>query len=168
MDFPIDHLMDEQACYAWLVRLLHPHGLSCPRCGRSDHWGVHRRIRDPVLDYRCRLCGCVFNAFTGTSLHGRRRSPSHWVLILRGISQGQTTAGLARELHASRGHLLEFRHQLQDRAARALDRKPLPDAVLEVDEMYENAGEKRSSAPGCGRSAAPEGQPLSRTGHLGT
>ena len=111
MDFPIHHLMDEQACYDWLVRVLHPRGLSCPRCGRSDRLGVHRRQREPVLDYQCGHWRCVFNAFTGTDLHHARRRPSQLVLILRGVSQGQTTARLARELRASRGQLLEFRHR---------------------------------------------------------
>ena len=38
------------------------HGLACPRCGAADRLGVHRRHRDPVLDYQCGHCGRVFNA----------------------------------------------------------------------------------------------------------
>ena len=53
MDFPIVDLMDEQACYAQLVAWLHPHGLACPRCHHADRMVVHRRGRDPVLDFRC-------------------------------------------------------------------------------------------------------------------
>ena len=33
MDFPILDLMDQQACYHKLLGLLHPDGLTCPRCG---------------------------------------------------------------------------------------------------------------------------------------
>jgi len=29
--FPLDGLLDEQACYDFLLRLLHPDGLHCPR-----------------------------------------------------------------------------------------------------------------------------------------
>ena len=33
MDFPLADLMDEDACYAKLLAVLHPSGLACPRCG---------------------------------------------------------------------------------------------------------------------------------------
>ena len=29
--FPLDGLLDEQACHDWLLNALHPAGLSCPR-----------------------------------------------------------------------------------------------------------------------------------------
>ncbi len=81
MEFPIAALMDEQACYRWLVEALHPHGLACPRCGPADgDLTVHRRHRVPVLDHRCRACGRVFNAFTGTALAwpGRTAGRRSW------------------------------------------------------------------------------------------
>ena len=59
---------------------------------------VHRRRRAPVLDYRCGHCRRVFNAFTGTALHGVKRRPGELVLIVRGFAQGVPTAQLAREL----------------------------------------------------------------------
>ena len=158
MDFPIADLMDEQACYRRLLQALHPDGLCCPHCGRDDGFGVHRRHRDPILDYRCRACRCVFNAFTGTLLQKTHRSCREWVLILRGVSQGVSTARLARELGCSRGHLLDLRHKLQANAELARDRSPLPDRVVEADEMYQNAGEKRHPAPRPGRPAAAAGQ----------
>ena len=73
MDFPIAELMDEDACYAKLLHWLHPDGLACPRCGARDGLGVHRRHRAPILDYRCKACRRVFNAFTGTALQGTQR-----------------------------------------------------------------------------------------------
>jgi transposase-like protein len=142
MDFPITDLMDEDACYAALAGWLHAEGLACPRCRRSDRMRVHRRHRAPVLDYRCGHCRRVFNAFTGTILHGTRRRPSELVLILRGVAQGVPTAQLARELGCDRSELLALRHRLQDAAYKNRDRMPLDDAVLEADEAYQNAGEK--------------------------
>jgi transposase-like protein len=146
MDFPLTDLMDQAACYARLVEALHPGGLACPRCG-SDRFGVHRRHRDPVLDYRRRDCRRVFNAFTGTALHKTSRSPAELVLILRGFAQGATTARMARELGCDRMKLLGLRHKLQEHATAGLDPAPLPDAVAEADECYVNAGEKRRAAP---------------------
>jgi transposase-like protein len=153
MDFPLSELMDEQACYEKLVNLLHPGGLKCPRCGTDDRMVVHRRHRVPVLDYRCSHCGRVFNAWTGTPFQKTHRRPSQVVLILRGVAQGRSTAGLARELECSRTHLLELRHQMQARALSTVW-KPLLDGSVEADEMYQNAGEKRGSAPRPRRSAA--------------
>ena len=146
MDFPLLDLMDEQACYEKLVHLLHPQGLACPRCQARERLGVHRRERDPVLDYQCGHCGRVFNAYTATILQGSHWLPSQVLLLLRGIAQGVSTAQLARELGVQRSKLLGWRHRLQALAQSALDQTPLPDATVEADEMYQNAGEKRYSA----------------------
>jgi transposase-like protein len=167
MDFPIAELMDEGACYAKLVRWLHPEGLVCPRCHRADRLRVHRSHRAPVRDYRCGHCRRVFNAFTGTALHGTRRRPSELVLIIRGFAQGVPTAQLARELDCDRSELLELRHRLHDLAFRNRDRMPLDDAVLEADEAYQNAGEKGRAAPRPRRPTASPGEQGPRPRQLG-
>jgi transposase-like protein len=145
MDFPLVDLLDEAACYDFLVEALHPSGLACPRC-RGHRLTIHRVHREPVLDYRCAGCGRVFNAWTGTALQGTQRPPSHLVLILRGIVQGTPTTRLARELGCSRRHLLGLRHRLQHLAWVRLPRAPLSDAEVEADELFQNAGEKRHRA----------------------
>jgi hypothetical protein len=165
MDFPILDLMDDQACYDFLVDALHPDGLRCSACG-GGAFTVHRAHRDPVLDYRC-ACGRVFNAWTGTALQGTQRSPAALVLLLRGIAQGVPTARLARELGCGRRHLLELRHRLQHLAWRRLPRRCLPDAQAEADEMFQNAGEKRPAAPPSRRPASASGQQSPRPRHLG-
>ena len=164
MDFPIIDLLDEAACFQFLLGLIHPTGLSCPRCGRADGMGVQARHRDPVLDYRCRHCGRVFNAYTGTCLEGTRRSPRQWVLILRGIVQGTPTARLAREIGCDRMHLLALRHKHQEFAARAAAMaEAVPGKIVEADEMFQNAGEKRHSASRPQRPAALPRQQTART-----
>src|SRR5262245_18206142 len=156
MDFPITDLLDEAACYRRLVGWLHPGGLRCPGCGaRAADCRVHRRHRDPLLDYRCQGCGAVFNAFTGTALQGTQRTCAQVLLLVRGIAQGTPTAHLARELRCDRKHLLELRHRLQALAERAAERQlPLTDRAVEADELYQNAGEKRRPAPRPRRPAA--------------
>jgi hypothetical protein len=42
--------------------------------------------------------------------------------------------------------LLALRHRLPECDRLHLDRNPLDDAVVEADEMYQNAGEKRDPA----------------------
>ena len=112
MDFPIAGLMDQDACYQKLLGPPHPAGLACPTCKSDENLRVHRRDRAPVLDYRCKVCGRVFNAFTGTALAGTHRRPGDIMLILRGFAQGVTTARLARELGRDRKHLLELRRAM--------------------------------------------------------
>jgi hypothetical protein len=145
MDFPILDLIDETARYQRLLDLLHPDGLTCPRCrGGRDRYTVHRRrAGSPVVDYRCRDCRRVFNLFTGTPWQGTHHSLARILLILRGFAQGTPTAAMARELRASRWHLLEPQHAVQARASAAADRSPLPDDAVEAGEVYQNAGEKR-------------------------
>lgn len=149
MDFPILGLMSDDACDQFLVDTLHPDGLGCPGCRRDDARSVHDRHRAPVFDYRCRHCGAVFNAYTGTPLQKTHRSPTQLVLILRGICQGTPTAQLARELGCDRKHLLTLRHRLQGLALQAAEHMgPVPGSTTEADEMFQNAGGKRHSAPG--------------------
>ena len=143
MDFSLIDYLDEDACYAKLVELFHPDGLACPRCGGRRRLGIHRLHRAPLVDFQCGDCGRVFNAFTGTSLHGTHRRPSQLLMILRGVAQGTPTAQMARELGCDRKELLTLRHRIQERARIHLDRNPLGDNVVEADEMYQNAGEKR-------------------------
>ena len=166
MDFSLIDDRDEDACYTKLVELLHPDGLACPRCGQRRHLGIHRCHRAPLVDFQCGDCGRVFNAFTGTSLQGTHRRPSQLLMILRGVAQGTPPAPMARELGCDRKELLTLRHRLQERARIGLDRNPLDDDVVEADEMYQNAGEKRHPARRPGRPAAAACQQPAGPRHL--
>ena len=112
--FPIQELMDEQKCYDYLLHVLHPNGLRCPvRHPLAAGQQPHDRHRAPVLEYRCRECGAVFNAFTGSVWSGSRYTCVQMVLVVRGIAQGIPTEHLAEELGIDRSHLLEKRHEIQ-------------------------------------------------------
>jgi transposase len=67
--FPLDGLLDEQACYAFLLRILHPDGLHCPHghplaAGQARGHGTWERDRPPIVgivgrhsgQIRLRLC----------------------------------------------------------------------------------------------------------------
>jgi transposase-like protein len=112
--FPIHELMDEQKCYNYLLQILHRDGLKCPQ-GHSlpADQQPHDRHRAPIVDYRCRACGAVFNLFTGTIWSGSRYTCVQIVLIVRGIAQGVPTARLAQELGIDRTHLLARRPAIQ-------------------------------------------------------
>ena len=98
MEFPIQDLLDDDACYAFLLEQLHPVGLCCPNGHPlARNQAPHMQDRAPVVDYRCRACGRVFNAFTGTLWQQTHYACATIVLMLRGIAQGTPTAHLARE-----------------------------------------------------------------------
>ena len=126
--FPIGDLLDERTCYEFLLHLLHPTGLACAH-GHPLPPGQapHDRHRTPILDYRCRECGRVFNLFTRTIWSKSQYPCSTIVLILRGIAQGTPTNHLAQELGIDRGHLLERRHAIQALLEQRLS--PLPAAA---------------------------------------
>jgi transposase-like protein len=149
LKFPIDDLLDEEQCYSFLLDLLHPEGLCCPQghelpVGQAPHTG---RERAPVVSYRCRECGAVFNVFTGTVLSGIRHDCPTIVMILRGFAQGVPTQHLSDELDLDYSMLLEWRHRLQASALEGRAREKLSDAEAEADEMFQNAGEKGQTRP---------------------
>jgi transposase-like protein len=103
-------LKEEKSCYGFLLDALHPDGLRCPNghllpTGQAPH-DCHRA---PILDYRCRECGAVYNLFTGTDWSKTRYSCKTIVLILRGISEGMPTQVLANQFKVDRSHLSEKR-----------------------------------------------------------
>jgi transposase-like protein len=154
--FPINDLLDEQACYQFLLKHLHPEGLRCPEGHPlAPNAAPHDRHRAPIFDYRCRTCGRVFNLFTGTPWQKTHYRCSQIVFILRGFGQGTPTLHLARELGIDRGTLLERRHRMQGLLEHARGKPPTFDGVVEADEMYQNAGEKRDAASRSCRSTAP-------------
>jgi len=144
MRFPLTDLLDEQECYNYLLHTLHPDGLKCPSCGTPlpPDQTPHDRSRDPIFDYRCRICGAVFNLFTGTIWSGTHYDCKTIVLVMRGFVQGIPTLQLAQELGLDYGTLLKRRHQVQRLALENKPTDPLPDAETEGDEMFQNAGEK--------------------------
>ena len=117
MEFPITELLDDQACYDFLVGVLHPKGIRCPEGHKVAHGQApHMSDRAPVVDYRCRTCSKVFNLFTGTLWSGTHYSCRQVVLIVRGFAQGVPTLHLAKELRLDYETLLTRRHGWQEQA----------------------------------------------------
>ena len=90
--FPLTDLLMEQACYDFLLNILHPDGLKC----RHGHplppdQQPHDHRRDSIFDYRCRICGDVFNIFTDTIWQGTHYDCRVIVLVMRGFVQGTPT-----------------------------------------------------------------------------
>ena len=144
IDFPIDDLLDEDACLAWLEKHLYPEGLHCPRCGAPERRPARRAAAFPA--YRCQQCDRFYTVLTGTVLAKTHQTPAKLVLILRGIAKGESTARLARELGLCRRQMHTIRHRVQGNLYASLPTTAMADGVFEADELYQNAGEKRGQA----------------------
>lgn len=155
MIFPISELLNVTESTAWLEQHFHPQGLSCPQCGTAREQARHfRTTRRGLADWRCRECQAVFNVYTGTVFEKSGWSPVKAVLLLRGVCKGETSQGLASELGVSRTTVLLMRQRLQANGYASRTETPLPDAVTETDEMFQNAGEKKRAASRPRRPAA--------------
>lgn len=145
MDFPIDELMDREACLTWIEAHFHPEGLKCPHCEADiEEASRFRRTRRSKLEvYRCKRCQGIYNLYSGTVFEARYFRPEQAVLFIRGLCQGKTTARLARELSISRTTATNVRHALQANAECAQVKTALEDEEVETDEMFQNAGEKK-------------------------
>lgn len=145
MDFPITDLMSEKASEEWIIEYFHPHGIRCPHCGEAwtEASEFRRTRRSQLTVYRCRHCRGIYNLYSGTLFEARHLRPAQVVLLVRGVLKGESAATLARELGMSRTTVTELRHRLQANAAHIQTEHPLTDNVVEADELFQNAGEKR-------------------------
>jgi transposase-like protein len=125
----------------WLERHLHPDGFVCPGCG-SDN----RRLfgRQGHYDaYRCRDCDGYYTLLSGTVFEGSRKRPAVLVLLLRGITKGESAARLARELQLSPQTVDTLRQRREATLTDSAPPETMPGETFEVDELYLNAGENR-------------------------
>jgi transposase-like protein len=145
MEFPITDLMSEQASTEWIMEYFHPTGVRCPHCDAA--WAEAKEFRrtrpSELIVYRCQRCRGIYTLYSGTIFQGRHLRPAQVVLLVRGVLKGESAASLARELGMSRTTITELRHLIQDNAAQMQSEKPLSDKVVEADEMFQNAGEKK-------------------------
>jgi hypothetical protein len=96
--------------------------------------------------YRCRKCDGYYTLLSDTAFAKTRQSPSHIVLLLRGIAKGEPTARLAREFQMDRKHLGQLRQCIQENPFATLPTTPLEGTQSEADELYQNAGEKYAAS----------------------
>lgn len=148
MEFPITELLSAEESEQWILAHFHPQGLKCPGCQspveQANRFRVTRKSKLQV--YRCKTCKHIYNLYTNTVLQQHHLTPQQVVLLLRGILKGETTNELAAELKLNYLTVLTLRRELQTNAEHLQPDTPLPDLEAESDELFQNAGEKRSKA----------------------
>ncbi len=148
MEFPITDLLSPEESAQWILEHFHPQGLKCPWCQspveQANRFRVTRKSQLQV--YRCKNCQHIYNLYTQTVLQQHHLTPQQVVLLLRGILKGETTNELAAELHLNYLTVLTLRRELQENAEHLQADTPVPDLEAESDELFQNAGEKRSKA----------------------
>ena len=147
MIFPITDLLDDERSKKWLLEHFHPEGLRCPKCGSTRRRLFRHTQTSRLTVYRCLQCESIYNLYSGTLFEKKHLRPSQVVLLLRGVSKGESSMRLAEELGVSRSTIHELRKELQANARRLQPDAPLTDDYVETDEMFQNAGEKGRSAP---------------------
>jgi hypothetical protein len=80
---------------------------------------------------------------TGTVFAKTHQPPATLVLLLRGITKGESTARLARELRLSRKQLHTLRQRIQANLNETAPTAVMSGTAFEADELYHNAGEKK-------------------------
>jgi len=168
MEFPITNLLSPDESEQWILEHFHPQGLRCPWCQspveRANRFRVTRKSKLPV--YRCRDCKHIYNLYTNTVLQQHHLTPQQAVLLLRGILKGETTNELAAELELNYLTVLTLRREIQQNAERLQPETPVPDLEAESDELFQNAGEKRSKVRQSPPASPSARQQAARSRHL--
>ncbi len=147
MIFPITDLLSHEQSVTWVEQHFHPDGLRCPSCGvPTAEARPFRSTQRGLLTYRCKRCHSAYNLYSGTLFANSLLPPAKVVLLLRGICKGESSAALAQELQLSRTSVHEWRQKIQHNGYAMRAQEALPDGHCETDEMFQNAGEKRSGA----------------------
>lgn len=146
MEFPITDLLSPAESEAWILKYFHPEGLKCSWCQAPvERANVFRITKKSQLQvYRCRDCKSIYNLYTETVFQQHHLRPQQAVLLIRGVLKGESSNVLAAELNLNYNTVLNLRHEIQENAERLQPNTPLPDFEAESDELFQNAGEKRS------------------------
>src|SRR6266511_4833773 len=153
IDFPITELLDASISTIWLSRHLHPNGFGCPHCGSARRRLFRQQKHFPA--YRCRDCDGYYTLLTNTAFEKTRQSPATLVLLLRGITKGESTARLARELRLSRKQMHTLRQRVQTNLNETAPNDLMQGTTFEADELYQNVGGKKYAPSRPDRSATP-------------
>jgi len=116
-------------------------GVQCPYCHASQVGRMHDQQYQEVYRYRCAACRKSFTDVTGTIFEYSQATLAEWFFCIHLVSLKCSTLAIAEEMGIS--------YELADAMVKKLGQCffDSPDAEkllghVEIDEMYQNAGEK--------------------------
>lgn len=116
------------------------------RFGSYDDSAGKRDLLGPLYlltgDLRYRQCQRRSTVYTDTLFANKQLHPTQVILLLHGICKGESSACLARELQLAYDTVHHLRQRVQTQAVQLQPDTPLPDAVIETDEVFQTAGKK--------------------------
>ena len=110
------YLVDDSQSQKWILEHFHPDGLRCPKCNSTRRRFFRKTQTSQLTVYRCLECEGIYNLYSSTVFEKKHLRPSQVVLLLRGVSKGESSMKLAKELSLSRTTVHELRKQLQANA----------------------------------------------------
>lgn len=81
-------MINESAAREWFLRLMHPHGPTCPGCGTRDFTDRQRISFDHNGRVRCSVCTRFFTNRTGTIFEGTTINWENLYLMLALVGIG--------------------------------------------------------------------------------
>ena len=94
-------LLDWTTCYVELVKKIHPHGITCGRCGSGGRVG-HGSTRRGYPRSRCTACGFVYSILSGTPFSGVHLGAKELVLFMRMWADKRPAHEIAQAVGATR------------------------------------------------------------------
>jgi transposase-like protein len=96
--------------------------------------------------YRCRACNGYYTLLTGTVFAKPRQGPATLVLLLHGVTKGEPTARLARELGRFRKQFHTRRRRLEANLHETTPTDVMTGTAVEAGETVPEGGEKQHAA----------------------
>lgn len=156
-DFPT-----EEACLAWLLSYLYPHGIHCKGCGQTTK---HHALPSRIKAVSCQNCGAHIHPTAGTIFHKSRTSMRTWfhaIYLMSTTRCGISAMQLMRETRVT--YKTAWRMFTQIRKLLAEDIWDLKGSV-EADETY-YGGRKKGMRYRGGRGKQVVGGAVERGGRV--
>ena len=111
----IQDLVDDRRCYEQVRELRWAEGVKCPYCGSLSY---RRQGHHASCEYRhcyqCKACKRPYDDLTNTAYHENSQPLKIWVLCLKLLKWGFSTAQIAEELNLSENECLNMIRRLRE------------------------------------------------------